>query len=133
MSATSVVTAAARPLRLPLRGQDFALGAGPLLVGVSHVPFGDAEAIEAAIKDAGGNKPTRRAVAEKVRATKDFQGITGVITFDERGDPVKARYFVLKVISANPADWAKNQLVKTLDLAPPKLTPELMAKCGVRR
>jgi len=34
MSATSVVTAAARPLRLPLRGQDFALGAGPLLVGV---------------------------------------------------------------------------------------------------
>jgi branched-chain amino acid transport system substrate-binding protein len=91
------------------------------------------KAIEAAIKDAGGNKPTRRAVAEKVRATKDFQGITGVITFDERGDPVKARYFVLKVTSANPADWGKNQLVKSLDLAPPKLTPELIAKCGVRR
>ncbi len=34
MSATSVVTAAARPLRLPLRVQDAALGAGPLLVGV---------------------------------------------------------------------------------------------------
>jgi branched-chain amino acid transport system substrate-binding protein len=42
------------------------------------------KAIEAAIQEAGGQKPSRRGVAEKVRATKDFQGITGVITFDER-------------------------------------------------
>ncbi len=90
------------------------------------------KAIEEAIKEAGGNKPTRKAVAEKVRATKDFQGITGVITFDERGDPVKAKYFVIKVISGNPEDWGKNQLVKTLELAPPPFTPELKAACGVK-
>lgn len=90
------------------------------------------KAIEAAIKEAGGQKPSRKAVAEKVRATKDFQGITGVITFDERGDPVKAKYFVIKVISGKPEDWAKNQLVKTLELAPPPFTPELKAKCGVK-
>ncbi len=90
------------------------------------------KAIEAAIQEAGGQKPSRRAVAEKVRATKDFQGITGVITFDERGDPVKAKYFVIKVVSGNPEDWGKNELVKTLELAPPPFTPELKAKCGVQ-
>lgn len=90
------------------------------------------KAIEAAIKEAGGQKPSRKAVTEKVRATKDFQGITGVITFDERGDPVKAKYFVIKVISGKPEDWGKNQLVKTLELAPPPFTPELKAKCGVK-
>ncbi|WP_376790948.1 branched-chain amino acid ABC transporter substrate-binding protein [Thermoflexus sp.] len=90
------------------------------------------KAIEAAIKEAGGNKPTRKAVAEKVRATKDFQGITGVITFDERGDPVKAKYFVLKVVSSKPEDWGKNQLIKTLELPPPPFTPELKAACGVK-
>ncbi len=90
------------------------------------------KAIEAAIQEAGGQKPSRRAVAEKVRATKDFQGITGVITFDERGDPVKAKYFVIKVVSGNPEDWGKNELVKTLELAPPPFTPELKAACGVQ-
>jgi branched-chain amino acid transport system substrate-binding protein len=90
------------------------------------------KAIEAAIQEAGGQKPSRRAVAEKVRATKDFQGITGVITFDERGDPVKAKYFVIKVVSGKPEDWGKNELVKTLELAPPPLTPELKAACGVK-
>jgi amino acid/amide ABC transporter substrate-binding protein, HAAT family (TC 3.A.1.4.-) len=89
------------------------------------------KAIEAAIQEAGGQKPSRRAVAEKVRATKDFQGITGVITFDERGDPVKAKYFVIKVVSGNPEDWGKNELVKTLELAPPPFTPELKARCGI--
>lgn len=90
------------------------------------------KAIEAAIQEAGGQKPSRKAVAEKVRATKDFQGITGVVTFDERGDPVKAKYFVIKVVSGKPEDWGKNQLVKILELAPPPFTPELKAKCGVQ-
>jgi len=90
------------------------------------------KAIEAAINEAGGQKPSRKAVAQKVRATKDFQGITGVITFDERGDPVKAKYFVIKVVSGKPEDWGNNQLVKTLELAPPPFTPELKAKCGVK-
>jgi branched-chain amino acid transport system substrate-binding protein len=86
------------------------------------------KAIEAAIKEAGGQKPSRKAVAEKVRATKNFQGITGVITFDERGDPVKAKYFVIKVVSGKPEDRGKNELVKTLELAPPPLMLELKAK-----
>ncbi|WP_299285505.1 branched-chain amino acid ABC transporter substrate-binding protein [Thermoflexus sp.] len=90
------------------------------------------KAIEAAIQEAGGQKPSRKAVAEKVRATKDFQGITGVITFDERGDPVKAKYFVMKVVSGKPEDWGKNVVAKTLELAPPPFTPELKAACGVK-
>ncbi|HXF69745.1 MAG TPA: branched-chain amino acid ABC transporter substrate-binding protein [Thermoflexus sp.] len=90
------------------------------------------KAIEEAIKEAGGNKPTRRAVAEKVRATKDFQGITGVITFDERGDPVKAKYYIMKVVSPKPEDWGKNPVFRTLELPPPPFTPELKAACGVK-
>ena len=90
------------------------------------------KAIEAAIQEAGGQKPSRRAVAEKVRATKDFQGITAVVTFDERGDPVKSKYFVIEIVSGNPDEWGKNPLKKTLELTPPPLTPELKAACGVR-
>ncbi|MBO9361544.1 MAG: branched-chain amino acid ABC transporter substrate-binding protein [Thermoflexus sp.] len=90
------------------------------------------KAIEAAIQEAGGQKPSRKAVAEKVRATKDFQGITAVVTFDERGDPVKSKYFVIEIVSGNPDEWGKNPLKKTLELTPPPLTPELKAACGVR-
>jgi len=53
-------------------------------------------AIEQAIHELGGKKPTRKQVSEAVRKIKDFKGITGSITFDSKGDPVKAKYFVLK-------------------------------------
>ena len=78
------------------------------------------KAIEKAIKDNGGNKPTRAQVRDAVRATKDFQGLTGNVSFDSKGDPVVAKYFVLQVASSDPAMWGDNKAVKTLDIpAPP--------------
>ena len=32
-----------------------------------------------------------------VRKIKNFKGVTGSIEFDNKGDPVKAKYFVLAV------------------------------------
>jgi branched-chain amino acid transport system substrate-binding protein len=78
------------------------------------------KAIEKAIKDNGGKLPTRAQVRDAVRATKDFKGLTGNITFDSKGDPVVAKYFVLQVGSSDPAKWGENKSVKTLDIpAPP--------------
>jgi len=78
------------------------------------------KAIEKAVKDAGGKKPTRAAVRDAVRATKDFVGLTGSITFDSKGDPAVAKYFVIQVGSSDPTKWGENKAVKTLDIpAPP--------------
>ncbi len=77
--------------------------------------------LEIAIKDAGGKKPTRAQVSAGVRKVKDFKGITGTITFDEKGDPAKARYFVINVVSDDPGKWGDNKLIKTLDIAAPPL------------
>ncbi len=73
------------------------------------------KAIEAAIKEAGGKMPTREAVAKAVRKVK-YTGLTGTIEFDEKGDPKKAKYFVLEVVSDNPEKWNDNKLVKTLEI-----------------
>jgi branched-chain amino acid transport system substrate-binding protein len=54
------------------------------------------KAIEQAVQELGGKKPTRAQVSAAVRKIKDFKGITGSITFDGKGDPVKTKYFVLK-------------------------------------
>jgi len=78
------------------------------------------KAIENAAKAGGGATPTRAAVAKAVRELKDFPGITGTFTFNPIGDPTVAKYFVLKVNSADPAKWSDNSIVKTLDIAPPQ-------------
>jgi branched-chain amino acid transport system substrate-binding protein len=54
------------------------------------------KATEQAIQANGGKKPSRPQVAAAVRKLKDFKGVTGSITFDNKGDPVKAKYFVLQ-------------------------------------
>ncbi|MEK6601961.1 MAG: branched-chain amino acid ABC transporter substrate-binding protein, partial [Candidatus Binatota bacterium] len=54
------------------------------------------KAIEQAIKDLGGKRPTRAQVSAAIRKLKNFKGVTGSIAFDAKGDPVKAKYFVLK-------------------------------------
>ena len=54
------------------------------------------KAIENAIQADGGKKPSRAEVSSAVRKLKDFKGLTGSITFDNKGDPVKAKYFVLR-------------------------------------
>ncbi len=54
------------------------------------------KAIEQAIQANGGKKPSRAEVSAAVRKLKNFNGVTGSITFDNKGDPVKAKYFVLQ-------------------------------------
>ena len=52
--------------------------------------------IENAIQANGGKKPSRSDVSSAIRKLKDFKALTGSITFDNKGDPVKAKYFVLQ-------------------------------------
>ncbi len=78
------------------------------------------KAVEDAAKAAGNKVPTRAAVAEAVRALKDFAGITGTINFNAIGDLTTAKYFVIQVISADPAAWNDNKIDQTLDIAPPE-------------
>jgi len=54
------------------------------------------KAIEGWIKANDGKKPSRAEVATAVRNIKNFRGVTGSIEFDNKGDPVKAKYFVLQ-------------------------------------
>ncbi|MDR7522546.1 MAG: branched-chain amino acid ABC transporter substrate-binding protein [Armatimonadota bacterium] len=76
-------------------------------------------ALERAIKAAGGNKPTREAVTNEIHKTKNFPGLTGTFTFDAKGDPVPAVYFVINIVSPDPAKWGANKLIKTLNINPP--------------
>ena len=78
------------------------------------------KAIEAAIKDAGGKMPSREAVGTAVRKVK-YSGLTGNIEFDGKGDPKKALYFVMQVVSEDPAKWNDNKEVKRLEIAAPPL------------
>ncbi len=64
-----------------------------------------------------GGKPTRAQVVEAIRALPAFPGITGTYTFNAKGDPTVATYFVLKV---NAADWNANELISRLEIAPPQ-------------
>ena len=78
------------------------------------------KAIEAAIKQGGGKLPSREAVSVAIRKTK-HSGLTATIEFDEKGDPKKATYFVLQVVSDDPAKFGENKLVKRLEIAAPPL------------
>ncbi|MGH7389511.1 MAG: branched-chain amino acid ABC transporter substrate-binding protein [Candidatus Rokuibacteriota bacterium] len=73
-------------------------------------------AIEAAAK--GGKAPTRDAVTASIRDVK-YKGITGAVEFDAKGDPKKALYFVLQVVSDDPDKWGDNKEVKRLEIAAP--------------
>lgn len=78
------------------------------------------KAIENAAVAAGGKAPARKAVAEAVRALKDFPGITGKINFNAKGDLTTAKYFVIQVVSADDTKWNDNKIDQTLDIAPPQ-------------
>ncbi len=78
------------------------------------------KAIEAAIKAGGGKMPGREAVAKEVRKVK-YSGITGEIAFDGKGDRLKAGYFILQVVSADPLKWDDNKLLERKEIAPPPL------------
>ncbi len=77
------------------------------------------KAIERAVLANGKKKPTREQVTDQVHKTKALPGLTGNFTFDAKGDVVPAIYFVVKIMSGDPAKWSDNRLVKTLDIKPP--------------
>ncbi|HYL80626.1 MAG TPA: branched-chain amino acid ABC transporter substrate-binding protein, partial [Candidatus Acidoferrum sp.] len=78
------------------------------------------KAIENVLKANGGKMPTRDAVTAAVRKVK-YNGITGEIEFDGKGDRKKAGYFILQVGSADPAKWDDNKLLERKEIAPPPL------------
>jgi ABC-type branched-subunit amino acid transport system substrate-binding protein len=75
-------------------------------------------AIAMAAEEAGG-VPTRQQVNEAMAEIDTFAGVTGSITFDDKGDRVPATYYVLRVASADPANWNNNEVVTTLETEPP--------------
>ncbi len=78
------------------------------------------KAIENATTANGGKLPARADVAKAVRALQNFKGITGTVTFNGKGDPSLAKYFVIQVTSADPAKWSANKIDQILSIAPPK-------------
>lgn len=84
--------------------------------------FDSAQICLAAIQraaEAAGGLPTREQVVAEVRATADFDGITGMKTFNDIGDLEVAQYFVKKVISGDPAEWGAAEVVQVLDIPAP--------------
>ncbi|HKX44634.1 MAG TPA: branched-chain amino acid ABC transporter substrate-binding protein [Burkholderiaceae bacterium] len=71
-------------------------------------------ALAAAIKAKGGSLPTRAEVAAAVRKVT-FDGVTGRIAFNERGDIAKAKYVVIAAGGAAE----QNKIVKVLEVAAP--------------
>ena len=54
------------------------------------------KAMEDWIKANGGKQPSRTDVSNAVRNIKNFKGVTGAIQFNNMGDSLKAKYFVLQ-------------------------------------
>lgn len=82
------------------------------------------DALTRAVTEKGGI-PTRAEVAAAVRATDEFEGITGTISFDAVGDRVYSTYYVLEVASANPAEWSTNAIIGQVELASPLTAAEM--------
>lgn len=79
-------------------------------------------AIEGAIREAGGVRPDRAEVSRAVRRVTDHRGVTGTIGFDGKGDPLRARYFVVEVASDDPANWGQNRVVAAPEIPAPPLS-----------
>ena len=77
-------------------------------------------AIEQAAADNGGAMPTRAQVTTALRGLEDFSGVTGAITFNEKGDPMQSIYFILQVKSADAAEWSSNEIIEKLEIAAPQ-------------
>jgi ABC-type branched-subunit amino acid transport system substrate-binding protein len=54
------------------------------------------KAMEDWIKANGGKRPSRTDISNSVRNIKNFKGVTGAIQFNNMGDSLKAKYFVLQ-------------------------------------
>ncbi len=77
-------------------------------------------AIENAILDKGGELPARRDVALAVRAIQAYDGITGTLSFDEKGDIALPEFFVVKIISVDPGEWENNTSVTSFKIPAPR-------------
>jgi len=77
------------------------------------------KALEVAAEEADGEIPTSADVAAAARATENYEGLTGVITFDDVGDPEISSYYVIKVVSSDPDEWSNNELLSTLEIPSP--------------
>jgi branched-chain amino acid transport system substrate-binding protein len=77
------------------------------------------KAIEVASKAKGGGIPTRAEVVNAIRTLKDYKGITGTYTFNDRGDPTLMQYYVFKVVSVDAATWDQNSIIASYDVPPP--------------
>jgi len=75
------------------------------------------QAILGEIKAAGGKKPTLDAVSKAVRSIK-YDGLTGPVTFDDKGDRTTAEYYIMKY--AGTEDLADNKVFKKITVAAPK-------------
>jgi branched-chain amino acid transport system substrate-binding protein len=73
-------------------------------------------AIETAIKQSGGKKPSRQLVAQRVRLVK-LSGLTGEIEFDSKGDIKVADYFVIHL---DTGKYAEQKLLKKVSVAAPR-------------
>jgi branched-chain amino acid transport system substrate-binding protein len=76
------------------------------------------QAIANALRDGKGAKPTRAAVAKAVRGVK-FNGVTGAIAFNARGDLPVAKY----VIIAPQTQYTQNKVAQIISVASP--SPEM--------
>lgn len=72
-----------------------------------------------------GGELTREAVAEAVRATEGYEGLTGVVTFDDNGDPEIGLYYVYQVTAAEADAWSENELLATLEIPSPLMAAEM--------
>ena len=66
-----------------------------------------------------GRLPARAQVAGAVRGTDGYDGITGTLSFNAQGDLKVARYFIIRVTSADPDKWGENKVEYTLDFTLP--------------
>jgi branched-chain amino acid transport system substrate-binding protein len=70
-------------------------------------------ALDRAIEQANG-MPTRRQVMQIVRGTNNFDTVLGKITFDDNGDPERATYYILEIVSSDPLRWGENRVLKSV-------------------
>jgi branched-chain amino acid transport system substrate-binding protein len=104
-----------------LRDFDTYYGTSPLLFATRAYDAAGIciKAIEIASRAKGGEIPTRKEVANAIRALKDYRGLTGTYSFNKNGDPTLMKYYVVKVVSVDATKWDQNSIIASFDVARP--------------
>lgn len=69
--------------------------------------------------EAAGGRPTREQVKAAMQEVTGFSGVTGDVSFDEKGDRSPATYYIFEVGSGDPAEWGNNEVVSEIEQEPP--------------